>query len=57
MGRGKKEKSHPVHCLKCGWEGRRTHGPLKPCPKCNSHVARTFTGKTKPKKKKPKAKK
>lgn len=43
-------KAHPVHCVSCGWEGKRTQAPLKPCPKCGSHVVWTFTGWTKPKK-------
>lgn len=41
-----KNKNYPVHCVKCGWKGRRTHAPLKSCPKCGGNVVWTFTGRT-----------
>lgn len=40
---------HPVRCAgiggipgKCTWTGNRTHGALKPCPRCGGVVVWVF---------------
>lgn len=32
----------PVHCVKCCWKGRRTHGPLDSCPECKGRIVWSF---------------